>query len=63
MSTQPDKSKGAPDKSKDADAQHESDLLDEGLEESFPASDPPAVTTPGHADPKGPADDNAKKRR
>jgi uncharacterized protein len=27
----------------DDDRQHESDLLDEALEETFPASDPPAV--------------------
>jgi len=25
-------------------------LLDEGLEETFPASDPPVVITPGHED-------------
>lgn len=30
---------------------HLSDLLDEGLEESFPASDPPSVVRPGHGIP------------
>ncbi len=31
---------------------HLNDLLDEGLKETFPASDPPAVLTPGHSDPE-----------
>lgn len=36
------------DQEKDSDAcrQHREDLLDEALEETFPASDPPAVTRP-----------------
>ena len=34
----------------DARREHIEDQLDEALEESFPASDPPAVTVP-HADP------------
>lgn len=29
----------------------ESEELDEGLEETFPASDPPANTQPGHGEP------------
>jgi uncharacterized protein len=32
-----------PAQASDEERQHESDLLDEALEESFPASDPPAV--------------------
>lgn len=31
--------------------QREDEELDEGLEETFPASDPPANTQPGHSDP------------
>lgn len=31
-------------------AEHLDKLLDEGLEETFPASDPPAVVSPGHED-------------
>jgi hypothetical protein len=36
-----------PEPANDAE-QHEEDLLDEALEESFPASDP--VSIPGHSD-------------
>ena len=39
----------ARDRQKEKD--HLSDLLDEGLEETFPASDPPAVVSPGHEIP------------
>ncbi|TCT13191.1 hypothetical protein EDC22_10151 [Tepidamorphus gemmatus] len=31
-------------------SKHLDELLDEGLEETFPASDPPVVITPGHED-------------
>ncbi len=34
----------------DAAKKHEDEGLDEALEESFPASDPPASTAPGHGD-------------
>ena len=34
----------------DAAKKHEDETLDEALEESFPASDPPASTAPGHGD-------------
>jgi len=54
MSGKADSTKAQADEKK----RHESDLLDEGLEETFPASDPPAMTTTGHADPKGPGDEN-----
>jgi hypothetical protein len=33
------------------DPSHEEGKLDVGLDESFPSSDPPAVTQPGHGDP------------
>jgi hypothetical protein len=38
----------------DSDRKAQEDELDEALDESFPASDPPAATAPGHgtADPK-----------
>ena len=33
------------------DPGHEGSKLDVGLDESFPSSDPPAVTQPGHGEP------------
>jgi hypothetical protein len=33
------------------DPHHEDAKLDVGLDESFPSSDPPAVTAPGHDEP------------
>ncbi len=54
MTSNPGKPKDAEKADEISEKKHESELLDEGLEESFPASDPPSVTIPGHADPKGP---------
>jgi hypothetical protein len=34
-----------------SDPGHEGSKLDVGLDESFPSSDPPAVTQPGHGEP------------
>jgi hypothetical protein len=57
------------------DAEHHRDLardpshgegkLDVGLDESFPSSDPPAATQPGHADPAPSSgyDEEAEKTR
>lgn len=42
-------------------AEHLDKLLDEGLEETFPASDPPAVVSPGHED--SPTGDPVKGRK
>jgi hypothetical protein len=33
------------------DPSHDKGKLDVGLDESFPASDPPSATQPGHGDP------------
>lgn len=33
------------------DPSHDKSKLDVGLDESFPASDPPSATQPGHGDP------------
>ncbi len=38
------------DKATDKDRKHTEDLLDEALEESFPASDPPSPTRPHDLD-------------
>jgi hypothetical protein len=35
----------------DSDRKAQEDELDEALDESFPASDPPAATIPGHGTP------------
>ena len=37
-----------PETPENQELEHEDDLLDEALEESFPASDPPAPATPDH---------------
>ena len=47
--------RAAPEKPKTGKRSHREDLLDQALEESFPASDPPAISAP-HAHPGG-ADD------
>jgi hypothetical protein len=39
----------------DAPNKHDEDALDEALDESFPASDPPSQTQPHPADPPKPA--------
>jgi hypothetical protein len=36
----------APDKPNDGKRKHREDALDEALDESFPASDPPAIVSP-----------------
>lgn len=46
-------------KDKDADNAKERDL-DEGLEETFPASDPPAATQPGDGGPERDKDGKPK---
>jgi hypothetical protein len=59
MTSQSDKGKPAGKRKPDADKEkarqeekkHLNDVLDEGLEESFPASDTPAVVRPGHGIP------------
>jgi hypothetical protein len=35
-----------PDKQKNGKRKHREDLLDEALDQSFPASDPPSMATP-----------------
>jgi hypothetical protein len=47
--------KKKPSKPKDGKRKHREELLDEALDESFPASDPPAIVEP-HRHPGG-ADD------
>ncbi len=41
-----------PDPKPKAPGDHDEDLLDEALDESFPASDPPSMTEPGAPEPK-----------
>jgi len=47
------------------DPHHEDAKLDIGLDESFPSSDPPAVTAPGHDEPAPSSgyDEEAEKAR
>ncbi len=51
--TKPQSEKTKEKKEKKEEKEHLNHLLDEGLDESFPASDPPAVTVPGHENPAG----------
>lgn len=44
--TQPDKAKKPP-----IEKVHSEDKVDEAVEQSFPASDPPAYSTPHHNEP------------
>lgn len=37
-------------KSRDKDAAHNDEMLDEAIDESFPASDPPSATQPKRGD-------------
>lgn len=55
MASQSDKTKTDAEtkKEKKEKKEHLNHLLDEGLDESFPASDPPAVIVPGHENPAG----------
>jgi hypothetical protein len=46
----------------DAAKKREDEALDEALEESFPASDPPASTAPGHRDPEDEAAKSSPRR-
>jgi hypothetical protein len=45
-------SEAKPPRPKDGKRKHREDLLDEALDESFPASDPPAIAIP-HRHPGG----------
>ncbi len=47
------------------DPHHEDAKLDVGLDESFPSSDPPAITAPGHDEPAPSSgfDEDAEKAR
>lgn len=49
-----DKQKEAAEKKKkrEEEKKHEDELLDEGLEETFPASDPPATSRPSKKNKK-----------
>ena len=48
------KSDAKKEKARQEEKKHLNDVLDEGLEESFPASDTPAVVRPGHGIPTEP---------
>jgi hypothetical protein len=54
-------SEAKPPRPKNGKRKHREDLLDEALDESFPASDPPAITSP-HRHP-GDADDQTSSTR
>jgi hypothetical protein len=59
MIRRPQKRPSAPKKPRlsQPDKKHQNELLDEALEETFPASDPPAMLEPAPESPQGDGDE------